>query len=191
MPLPPAVPRQPFHRRVIECRGYQRADGLWDIEGHLVDTKDYALPTQARGTLAPGQPLHEMWLRLTVDDNFIVHAAIAVTDAAPFHICPDITPRFQHLQGVSIASGWHRKVRELLGGVKGCTHLVELLAQMATTAFQTIYPATRAKREREATLHPHRQPPMLDTCHAFARNSVVVKQFLPKFYTETEESVSE
>ena len=41
MPLPDPVPREPLHTRRVECRGYRRADGLWDIEGHLVDTKAY------------------------------------------------------------------------------------------------------------------------------------------------------
>ena len=38
MPLSTSAPRQLMHNRAIECRGYQREDGLWDIEGHLVDT---------------------------------------------------------------------------------------------------------------------------------------------------------
>ena len=42
MPLSAPAPRHFMHNRAIECRGYQREDGLWDIEGHLVDTKTYA-----------------------------------------------------------------------------------------------------------------------------------------------------
>ncbi len=41
MPLSAPAPRQLMHNRAIECRGYQREDGMWDIEGHLVDTKTY------------------------------------------------------------------------------------------------------------------------------------------------------
>ena len=48
MPLSQPAPRKLMHNRVIECRGYEREDGLWDIEGHLVDTKPYA--TTARDT---------------------------------------------------------------------------------------------------------------------------------------------
>ena len=40
MPLSPAPPRQPVHDRRVRCQGYRRADGLWDIEGHLTDTKE-------------------------------------------------------------------------------------------------------------------------------------------------------
>ena len=48
MPLPTAVPRKHMHTRDIQCCGYERDDGLWDIEGHLVDTK--AFSTTARDT---------------------------------------------------------------------------------------------------------------------------------------------
>jgi hypothetical protein len=37
--LTPQRPREPLHRRSIEIHGYKRDDGLFDIEGHLVDTK--------------------------------------------------------------------------------------------------------------------------------------------------------
>ncbi|MGH7035691.1 MAG: DUF2889 domain-containing protein, partial [Stellaceae bacterium] len=49
MPLSAAAPREPIHTRQIECRGFRRADGLWDIEGHLIDTKSYAFQNEHRG----------------------------------------------------------------------------------------------------------------------------------------------
>ena len=41
MPLTTPAGRRLMHTRSIECRGYEREDGLWDIEAHLVDTKTY------------------------------------------------------------------------------------------------------------------------------------------------------
>ena len=37
--LDPTTAREPLHRRSIEIHGYKRDDGLYDVEGHLVDTK--------------------------------------------------------------------------------------------------------------------------------------------------------
>jgi hypothetical protein len=45
MPLSTSADREPLHTRSITCRGYRRADGLWDIEGHLRDVKDYSFQT--------------------------------------------------------------------------------------------------------------------------------------------------
>ena len=92
MPLSASADRKPIHHRQIDCRGFRRADGLWDIDGHLVDTKAYAFSNRFRGTVIPGVPLHEMWLRLTVDDTLTIRAAEAVTDNSPYAMCPDIAP---------------------------------------------------------------------------------------------------
>ncbi len=181
MPLTAHAARKPMHNRRVDCRGYLRDDGMWDIEGHLVDTKPYDLPNPDRGgTIHAGEALHEMWIRLTVDTDLVVRAAEAKTDFGPYSLCGDITDNFRALVGLRIAAGWTQKTRELLGGVKGCTHLVELLGPVATTAFQTVYPA-RVKREgagRKAG-----KPPLLDTCHAYRSDGRIVQEKWPELYT--------
>ena len=67
MPLSPAAPRQHIHTRIVDCRGYRRADGLWDIEGHITDVKTYDFGNHFRGAIAAGTPVHDMWVRLTLD----------------------------------------------------------------------------------------------------------------------------
>jgi hypothetical protein len=187
MPLSAPAPRAHLHTRTVECRGYRREDGLWDIEGHLVDTKTYAFDSNSRGPMPPGTPVHDMWIRLTVDDELVVRAVEAVTDASPFPVCPSITPNFQRVVGLSIKAGWTQQVRSLLGGVEGCTHLVELLGPVATTAFQTIFPwrerQRRAQAAAGAAAGPQRRPAHLDTCHALALDGPVVAQIWPAFYT--------
>src|SRR3546814_9238527 len=83
MPLSPPAERDPIHVRRVECRGYRRADGLWDVEGHMTDVKAYAFDNEHRGRIEPGTPLHDIWLRLTLDDRMEIRAVEAVTDAAP------------------------------------------------------------------------------------------------------------
>ncbi len=180
MPLPPpTAPRKPVHTRKIVCEGYRRDDGLWDVEGHLVDTKAYPFDNAWRGTLQPGDALHEMWLRLTLDDALLVHDVAAATDNSPFEICPAIVPQFRKLVGRRIGKGWYGEVKALLGGTNGCTHLVELaLGAMATAAIQTIFPL-RGKGKAD----PDRRPGHLDTCHALASDGPVVRQHYPRHYT--------
>ena len=55
MPLGTATDRELVHGRTIICQGYRRADGLWDIEGHLVDTKAYSFPTGRDGARNGGR----------------------------------------------------------------------------------------------------------------------------------------
>ena len=125
MPLTAAQPRAPIHDRQVRVRGYHREDGLWDIEGHLVDTKTYEIDNRHRGAIPPGEPIHEMWLRVTIDDGMLIHRVEASTDFAPFGSCPVVTPRFAELEGLTIGPGFKRRVVERVGGRLGCTHLVE------------------------------------------------------------------
>lgn len=177
MPLSPASDRRLVHTRHLVCQGYQRADGLWDIEGSLVDTRTEAMETFGRGRIAPGEHLHEMWLRMTVDADLVVKAIEAKTVHAPYPACPDFPDRFGKLVGQRIEPGWTAKVRLLLGGRLGCTHLVELLGPLATTAVQTVY----AWRGETGHIADSVAPPgdFVNTCHTLAEGSDVVARLWP------------
>lgn len=182
MPLSTPKRREPVHHRAIDCRGYRRQDGLWDIEGRLTDVKSYPFSNAFRGEIQPGEPLHDMWLRLTIDEDMTVMKVEAVTDAAPYAVCPAITSAFTKLEGLTIGPGWRREVSRLLGGINGCTHLVELLGPIATTAFQTVQ-NWKPKKSTTAPPDAERPPRILNSCHALARNGEVVKEHHPRWYT--------
>jgi len=181
MPLTTSAPRKLMHTRTIECRGYEREDGLWDIEAHLVDTKTYVHTRRQGGReRQPGEPVHNMWLRLTIDLDMRIHDAEAVTDDGPYPHCGDIAPNFKTLIGVTIGPGWRRKTLELLGGTRGCTHLVELLGPLGTTAFQA---TGRAREARIAASPVPRKPYQLNACHVYKDDSEAVRERWPQFYT--------
>jgi len=181
MPLSAPQPREHIHTREITCTGYRRADGLWDIEGHLIDTKTYAFHNDERGDVPPGVPVHEMWIRITVTDRLEIMEVEAATDYSPFALCRAVTPNIQRLVGLRIGPGWRDRALAKVGGVEGCTHIVELLAPVATTAFQTIFPIKN--REQPKTSAPSDTPPrLLNTCHAFRSDGAKVKEIWPNFY---------
>ena len=184
MPLPAAGPREPLPRRQLAGSGSRRADGMWDIEGSLIDTKTYGFKNVDRGEVKPGEPIHQMWMRLTVDDSLTIRAVEATTDHSPFAVCPAIVPNFQRLVGLSIAKGFYGKVVELLGGVEGCTHHVELIGRLATVAFQTIFPYRNRMAEREGRKNDaSRRPRLLNTCHAFAEDGDIARRLWPELDT--------
>jgi len=181
MPLPKPAPRKPLHTRSIVCDGFEREDGLWDIEARMEDIKHYAFDSKFRGDVAPGVPLHEMYLRLTLNDELEVQDVAASIDYAPFKGCPDIAVDYGKLVGAKIGIGWRRAVKERLGGRLGCTHLTELLSVMATVAIQTIMPVMMRRSREEAAKKS--RPLMLDSCHSWASDGPNVKEFAPDFYT--------
>jgi hypothetical protein len=175
--LEPTVEREPLHRRTIEINGYKRADGLYDIEGHLVDTKsrDFKL---AAGVRPAGEPVHGMWLRITVDKQLTIVDAAAAMDAMPYvEHCSRIVPAYKLLVGVVIRAGYHQRLKELLGGVRGCTHVTELAGSLATAAYQTM--------AGERVQDPDTRPFQLDKCHALAVTGPVVGRYYPRWYKGT------
>lgn len=185
MPLPDPAPRRYVHTRAIEYRGYEREDGLWDMEAHMTDVKTYGFKNKWRGDVPAGEPLHEMLLRVTIDDSFTIRDVIAVTDNSPFAMCPDITPNYKALVGIQMGPGWRRAIRQKVGGADGCTHLTELLFPMATAAMQTIWPLLHDRRQQaDSEVGETGKPPtVIDTCHAWAADSPVVRENAPKWYT--------
>tara|TARA_A100001011_G_scaffold364201_1_gene414721 strand:- start:94 stop:663 length:570 start_codon:yes stop_codon:yes gene_type:complete len=178
--------RQLLHKRTVKCFGYKRTDGLFDIEGYLKDVKNYPLSNFDRGPMKAGDPVHEMWLRLTVDLNLEIKKSEAVIVWGPYHMCGRITPNFKRLEGQTIKAGFRRRIQSLVGGTQGCTHLVELLGPIATTAFQTIYP----EKNKKSKLSGHKKKPQLiDSCHAWASDSEMVAQRHKDFFTGEEKKI--
>jgi hypothetical protein len=168
MPLPiPTVERKLIHRRTVICRGYERTDGALDVDSSITDIK-------MRGTALAD---------LTVDDTLTLQDVIAVTDYSPFSICGNITPNFKKLIGVKLVRGFTKTVRELVGGTKGCVHIVDLIGHAATVTYQTMGRKRRLSQETAKTPGVTVRPSLLGTCHAWATDSPVVKREFPEFYT--------
>ena len=177
MPLPVSeVERELTHTRRVRYEGYKRADGLWDIEAHLTDSKnhDYRLKT---GVRRAGQAIHDMWLRITIDRAFVIRDATASSDTVPYPGgCETIAPAYNGLVGLSLIKDFRRKTRELLGGVRGCTHLTEMLGGLPTAAIQTFAGEQREERE------DGRKPFQLDQCHALETTTDTVRTLYPKWH---------
>jgi hypothetical protein len=147
--LSPAVPREAVHKRQINCNGFVRADGLYDIEAELTDHKTYDFPSDFRGTVTPDLAVHHMVLRITIDRDRVIQHAEAITITGPYAICPTANAVFDNLVGLQIGPGWRRKVQAAIGGRHGCTHITELLGPVATIAYQTLY-GEEARQKRQS-----------------------------------------
>jgi hypothetical protein len=170
------VERELLHTRRIELRGYRRADGFYDIEGHLRDTKSYDRTSNGVVRRA-GDAIHEMRLRITIGTDMVIADAHAESDVVPYPaFCDSITPEYKKLIGMTLKAGFTRETRALFGGVNGCTHLTELIGSVATAAFQTM---SEEINERKAD-----QPFQIDGCHALRGDGQVVQKFYPKWFPQ-------
>ncbi len=184
MSLPASVDREALHRRRIELCGYRRVDGLYDVEAHMVDTKTESLTVGGGRLVAPGEPVHNMSVRLVVDEGLRVIDVVASTDAAPHGICADATGTLQCLIGLRIGGGWSQAIRERLSGSKGCTHLTELLKPLATVAFQMLW---KARENQPPAVDAKGKPRKIDSCYAYGSNRELVRERWPVYYMTEKE----
>jgi len=173
---------QRLHTRSVEFNGYRRPDGLYDIEAELRDTRHYDTQVAEKGLLPAGAPVHHMTITATIDDALVVHAITSRMLATPFACCRQVEDSLQAMVGVRVGQGWRKAVNERLGGVHSCTHLRELLVNLATVALQTV-PTWQAQQRRRRGEPAFEQPPhYLGQCHAWQLGGPVVAQHLPQFF---------
>lgn len=183
MPLSEPAPRSLRHRRAIAVEAYAREDGLWDIEARLTDHKNRDVEL-ATGLRPKGAPIHELWLRVTIDEDFQVHDAEAVSDWVPYPgICNTIGTEYRQLIGLNLRRGFRHAVRERLAGAAGCTHLTELCSVLPTAAIQAFAGEVIPTPDTAAKNADNPAPPFqLGHCHALRFDGEAVRRFYPRWF---------
>ena len=201
MSLSPPVSRQLRHQRAIQAAAYEREDGLWDIDACLTDHKPRDFPLSA-GIRPNGLPIHELWLRITIDRRFNVVDAQASSDWVPYAgSCQNANPAYRALIGLNLLQNFRREAGRRLGGTVGCTHLTEMLGVLPTTAVQAFvgavpgfereFPGNAAgsetgngtgNTEGGNAVVEEKPPFQLGRCHALRFDGEAVKQFYPRWY---------
>ena len=177
------IKRDELHFRRIDMRGWGRANGLYEVEGRVTDRKPHVFITADGIKRVPAnEPNHDMGVRLVFDEHMLVREVSAFMDAAPFEDCYTATETLQALKDLRLFGGWAKEVRHRLGGVKSCTHLMEILTPMASAAFQSL---TMARRQRPEALAADGRPSKVNSCYAYAADRGVVMRRWPDYYTAT------
>jgi hypothetical protein len=178
--------RRLMHRRSVECVGYLRHDGLWEVEARLVDTKPFAQRDRYRGELKAGDPVHDIALRLAVDDRMTIVEAETTMRATPYPTCIEVEPILQRLVGERIGKGWRELVRQKIGRLETCTHLSELLGPAVTALFQTM---SYGKTPEGGSSMDHQRaagerPFFIGGCHSWRTDGPIVAEMFPQFATK-------
>jgi Protein of unknown function (DUF2889) len=175
----PHVTREELHARSIKITGYRRSDGLYEIEGRLLDTKPFDFkPVSGDRVIAAGEPIHHMGVRLVYDETMTVRDVIAVADAVPYAECTGGPSTLKSLIGLSMTSGWSAETRKRLAGSASCVHLAGLMVPMAATAFQSMVVLRLEQRQASGVEHK----PSVDSCLAYSRHGELMRTRYPTFY---------
>jgi hypothetical protein len=184
--LEPTVAREELHFRNIDMRGYKRADGLYEIEGRVVDRKPHPFsPNNGGRNVAAGEAIHDMLVRLVFNDSMLILDVLTYSAHTPYQHCPEGGKELQTLKGLKMSSGWAKEVRARLSGARACTHLMEILLPMASAAFQTLTMLRLTQPER---LNEEGKPLKIDSCYAYGAQRELVRTRYPQYYITPTES---
>ena len=179
---PPPVARQPLHRRSVQVDAFRRDDGLFDLEARLTDVKHHPVELLS-GVREPGDPVHDLALRVTVDAGFTIVDAVVATPRVPNPgVCEAIAPDYRALVGMNLLRGFRKAVQGRFGRTRGCTHLSELAGVLPTAALQSISHLVNDHDTSDASAPPF----FVGQCHAYDRSGEVVRRHYPQWFVQAE-----
>jgi len=176
---PPRDQLQPLHYRTYAVQVFRRDAGCIVVRGEVHDVKP-------PGLYVDDDPdplsMHRMRVELEIEYPALVVCAVDVEfDDFPQMLCPMIANDYGVLVGVSITRGFTHRVRELLGGPRGCAHVTALLLAMGPAVVQSTWSMgilnqreMTAGDDPEASTGARRQPPPADSCHVWAAGGELV-----------------
>jgi hypothetical protein len=166
-----------LHRRSIEIEVFDAGETALGVRSRLLDQRPWH-PNPQRLVL------HDMVLELEVSlTDMTITRAGAEMVAFPHAECPLIAPRFAGLVGISVARGFTRALREVFGGVSGCSHLHELARATGPAVIQARM-SHRARRRDTADEQAAVGTPAaaatggapMRTCHIWAEDGIAVRK---------------
>ena len=87
-------------------------------------------------------PYHHLEMDLILDSSnpeaMVVREARASMARVPYPVCREPLERVKGLEGLKIERGIRRTVTRLLGGPKGCVHLVDMFMEGIRLAIQAV-----------------------------------------------------
>ena len=168
-------------------QGYDREDGLWDIEAELTDVKTYDFKVPNERLFPANEPIHRLKIRVTLDSGLMIQDIATSMDSIPHPECSGAPHGMHKLIGCTMGPGWRKVINQHVGGAEGCTHLREMLSNMATAAYQTVPASQWHRREMSGIPQPEiTSPPYhLGQCHSWAYDSPTTQRAYPMFYKPT------
>jgi len=175
-----------IHNRNYDVRTYREAPDLMRIRGVVRDSKP-------PGIYFADDPeplvIHEMVVDLLVGfPSLEIVDAEVVLETHPHSQCPRISDHYRELVGLSIARGFNRKLRELFGGPRGCSHTTALLQAMAPVAIQSTWSMRMLSDDPDVLPEMPADPTPeqlrerfrwnLNTCHVWAEDGEVLGEIL-------------
>jgi hypothetical protein len=167
--------KQKIHTRRIDIATYEGGSDSIIVEGILTDER---LVTSFRptGESYPPGTVHHMIIRMEIRGPKLVIQDIDVEmPTVPMPECLETLDSLMPIKGIPIVSGFTARVKDLVGGTKGCAHLVALLTAMAPAVVQGAWAAMTRELRDTATYLPGAVERIKNTCRVWRSDGPMMK----------------
>lgn len=135
------------------------------------------------GERVEGGPLHNLEILLLVKiPELVIEDAEVIKGTLPRADCYKPDNPLDPVKGLAIKSGFTSNVKDLLGGVKGCTHLTHLLCTMAPAVLQGFWAISYQKKYEKSEKSVKRASKMglmlKNTCYAWREDGEAYQKML-------------
>jgi hypothetical protein len=166
-----------IHTRQIKVTTYDTDEDAIIVEGSL---KDDRLQTvhRAAGRIVPPGTVHHMIIRMKVTrPRMIIEDIDVAMPTVPHEECPQTRNSLEPVIGMRISAGFTNRVKDLVGGAKGCAHLVALLVSMASASVQGAWAAMSRHPEQPSGYAVKAVNAIVDTCRVWRRDGPKLKEY--------------
>ena len=167
-----------LHTRNIKVTTYDYEGQRIIVEGVLKDDR-FQDSQMVTGETFPGGVIHHMVIRLLVNcSNLLIEDVDVELISVPRSVCRETIDCLARIKGLTITKGFTLKIKNIAGGNKGCTHLVELLQAMAPAVFQG-FAAHQAQKKKSFNSDQAKLILrfLVNTCHAWREGGPFVEMF--------------
>ena len=168
--------RKPVHHRKMEINTFDLGDHRVLVEGQLQDTRNS--PASTGDSKTEPYLVHHLMARVWVQGpDLTISAVEAEMKSIPREGCPEALPAVQKLVGLKIVTGFTQKVKDLIGNVKGCSHLTNLFLTLGPVAVQG-YWAAYGRRPEARSLDNPAISRVIDSCHVWRKDGPYVQSLI-------------
>ncbi len=166
------------HSRDIQLSTYPHEGSKVIVHGILKDLRHTKIFDITGKILEPGV-IHHMDVKFLVSSNPLT---IEVAEAKMIHVpmdeCHTTLDTIKQLNGIQIKSGFSKKIRDIMGGKKGCTHLCQLINAMS----QEIVQGWLTQKNRKQSPAPKdlasfkEKAYLIDSCRMWTKDGPKIKR---------------
>ena len=166
-----------IHTRKIRIATYLNTDDSIIVEGRLLDERLIPSYRLSGGRRPPGV-VHHMIIRMIVRGPELTIEDIDVEmPAYPHEECQEVKSSLLPILGLRIVTGFSARLKELVGGTKGCAHLIALLTAMAPAAVQGGWSAATRQPVDASDLSQSSMTRIKDTCFVWRSDGPAYAKF--------------